>query len=61
MAYQPDPRQKHAIKVRREENGTRLKVKETFGPVPRLIRERILQIQECRIEDPFEWSFPVSL
>lgn len=43
-----------------EESGERISLKESFGPVAKLLRERMLQIQEGRIPDPFDWSFHVS-
>jgi branched-chain amino acid aminotransferase len=43
-----------------EENGERYQLKEQFGPVAQLMRKRMLEIQEGRTPDPFNWVFPVT-
>lgn len=43
-----------------EENGERFQLKEQFGPVAQLMRKRMLEIQEGRTPDPFNWVFPVT-
>lgn len=43
-----------------EETGERYPLKEQYGPVAQLMRKRMLEIQEGRTADPFDWVFPVT-